>query len=298
MIRVLNCFKEHDVEYKRNFKLSSLSSVKTGGIADFAAFPKKRAEFISLINFCEDCNIKYKIVGNATNILFSDEGFHGIVIFTKRLSEISCAGALSLADCGASLASVIYRMARNNYGGMEALSGIPASVGGAVFNNAGAYGDDISNSLLFAELYSLEDRKFIVADNSKLMLSYRKSVLQKGKYILLSACFAFIGRSESEVLTNMRKYREKRRAAQPHAYPSLGSVFKRHEGFPVARAIDELGLKGRIIGGAQISEKHAGFIINRGGASSRDIKDLIALVKKDVYASYGFLPEEEIEILN
>ncbi len=289
--------KKHDVNYKRNLKISDISSIKIGGPADIVAYPKTEDELIKTVDFLESISAPYKITGKMTNILASDEGFRGVIISTKLFSEIEFCETLAYAKSGALVNSLLFAAAKENLGGLEELFGIPGTLGGLLHNNGGAGNFDVSNAILYARVYSPEERKILILDNRELKLDYRSSIFFEKRYIALSLALAFVPREYSEVMHKIRLSVEKRRASQPLAFPSLGSVFKREEGKAVSKLIDEAGLKGYKIGSAQISKKHAGFIINRGKATSREVLELIEFIKKEILKKYGFEPKEEIEFL-
>ncbi len=288
---------KHDVNYKRNFKISDISSIKIGGAADIVAYPKSEEELILLVDFLSSISVPYKIIGKMTNILASDGGFSGVLISTKLLSGVEFDGLIAHAGAGALVNSLIFSAAKMNLGGLADLFGIPGTLGGLLHNNGGAGNFDVSCALLYARVYSPKLRKILILDGRDLNLGYRSSIFYEKDYVTLSLTLAFVREKYCDVMQKIRFSVEKRKASQPIAYPSLGSVFKRENGLAVSRLIDELGLKGERIGGAQISKKHAGFIINRGKATSDDVLNLIALIKQEMLKKYGFEPKEEIEFL-
>jgi UDP-N-acetylmuramate dehydrogenase len=201
------------------------------------------------------------------------------------------------AECGVHLSQEIKKLANLGLRLSDELYGIPASFGGAVYNNAGAYGKDLSNSLVYARLFSPEKRKILVFDRSDMAFSYRKSILQKENLIFLGGEFLVSEAPPQEILDRLNSIFKKRLETQPYEMPSLGSIFKRNGFAPVSKLIDELGLKGVRVGDAEISQKHAGFIVNRGSATAEDVKRLVCQIKEKIYEKYGFYPEEEIEYL-
>jgi len=297
LYRVFEFLKKHDVDYKRDFKIAEISSIKIGGICDALVYPPNEEKLISLLDFLNSLGIPYKIVGKMTNILADDDGFRGVLISTKRLNSVEVRGELVIAASGVPVSSLIFSLAKANLGGLEALFGIPGSLGGLLHNNGGAGDFDISNALLYARLYSPSLKKILMLDRYDLKLAYRSSILENSDYVALSLALAFVPRDFCDVMKRIREFGDKRKSSQPLAYPSLGSIFKRENGIAVSKLIDELGLKGKRIGGAEISKKHAGFIINRGKASANDVKELIALIKKEILKKHGFEPSEEIEFL-
>ena len=297
LYRVSDFLKKHDVDYKRNIKISDISSIKIGGCCDIIAYPESEKTFIFLVDFLETNSIPYKVIGKMTNILASDNGFSGVLVSTKRLTDIKIEGELVYPESGVLVNSLLFSLARMNLGGLEELFGIPGTLGALVHNNGGAGNTDISDALLFARVYSPSEKKILILDRNALKLGYRSSALIGTDFIVLSLGLAFVRRDYREIMQKIRRCVEKRKATQPLKYPSLGSVFKRENGIPVSKLIDESGLKGTRIGGAEISKKHAGFIVNRGGASAKDVRELISLVKKEILKKYGFEPHEEIEFL-
>ena len=289
--------KNSDVEYKSNVKLSKLSSIKIGGVAETIVYPSNENELTELVLFLTDNEIQYKILGRMTNVLFSDLGFSGVIISSARLVNTSVSGKMLFAECGVHLSQEIKKLANLGLRLSDELYGIPASFGGAVYNNAGAYGKDISESFVYARLFSPEKRKVFILDRSDMAFSYRKSILQKENLIFLGGEFLVSEAPTQEILDRLNSIFKKRLETQPYEMPSLGSIFKRNDFAPVSKLIDELGLKGTRVGDAEISQKHAGFIVNRGCATAEDVKGLISVIKEKIYRKYGFYPEEEIEYL-
>lgn len=294
---LINYLKQNEVEYKRNFKLSAISAIRIGGAAKIVIFPHSIEQLIKVVDYIYDSRIRYKILGRMSNVLPSDNGYDGAVIFTHRIGQIEIMNGYAVAECGASITAIISRLAERSLSGMEKLFGIPSSCGGAVYGNAGAFGCDISSVLLYAEAYSPSLKKRIILSNADLGFSYRNSALKSSGMVLLSSAFAY-KRSDSRLIrAGLREIKEKRTSTQPYGMPSLGSTFKREGSIPVSRLIDELGLKGFRIGGAEISKKHAGFIVNSGGALASDYYALVQFIKHKVFEKYGFYPTEEIEYI-
>lgn len=294
---VFDFLEKQDIKYKRNVKLSTISTIRIGGFCKAVAFPNTEEKLINLVDFLYHSGTKYKVVGNASNILFSDLGFDGIIISTRSFRHYTVNGLLVEASAGTSLSSLIRELAKINLGGLEGLFGIPATVGGAVRNNAGAFGQDISRVLLYARLYSPKTKKILYFDNCAMNFSYRKSYLSDRNITLLSATLAFAKKDYSEIKNDLQRIAFKRSSTQPIGEASLGSVFKRESGIPISKIIDELGLKGFKIGGAEISSKHAGFIVNKGNATAGDVQNLVEYIKSEICMKIGIIPCEEIEFL-
>ena len=290
-------FKRQEVEFVRNYKISELSSIRIGGNVAYLAMPDSEEKLIAVLSYLFDRSIKYRLVGRMTNILPCDEYFEGVVVSTAKINSYFRAENAVTASCGVLFSKMIYAVANKSYGGIEALYGIPGSVGGMVASNAGAYGMTISDVLTDARVYSISENKIFEVSNRDLDFSYRDSLLKKTDLVLLSASFEIQKRSSPEMIKNeLKTIIQRRISAQPLDTKNIGSVFKRQNDTPVSYLIDTLGLKGYSVGGAVISEKHAGFIINFDRATAKDVKAIIAAVKEKVYNKYGFIPEEEIEI--
>lgn len=289
---------EKEVEYKRDHLIKDFSSVRIGGTAFVLAFPDTEEKLISLIRYLNGNNIKYKVVGKMTNILASDEGYDGVIVFTLKLTHYSFDGCAVCAECGALFSLVIARAAQHALGGREALSGIPGTVGGMIYSNAGAFGMEMSDFVESARVYDVSEDKILALTNDEMKFSYRKSIFSEKEYILINARILFEKKETERILSDIKEYREKRLSTQPHEYPSLGSIFKRNKDTSAGELIDSLKLKGYSVGGAAVSEKHAGFIVNRGGATGKDFQLLIAFIKEKVLEEFGVLLEEEVEYLN
>lgn len=232
-----------------------------------------------------------------TNLLIKDGVYHGVVIKTDKISAISRAKNVVSCSCGIKISHVIRSMASLGFGGMEGLFGIPGTVGGMVRQNAGAFGDEISDRFLSALCYYPTEGRIVTVCKDDMHFAYRSSALSESSAVLISATFDFVPMSKETILGKIKDFQATRREKQPLEYPSLGSTFKRCGGKSAGFYIDRVGLKGVSIGGAQISEKHAGFIINRGGATAYDYLKLIDTAKEKVYTDFGIELEEEIEII-
>lgn len=291
---------ENKIEYYKDYALSSISSFKIGGNADLAVFPSTPNTLSCVIKKCKARNISYKIIGNASNVLFSDNGFRGAIIFTSRMNSISLDPDKCMIDCmcGTKLISASNKALSASLSGLEFAHGIPGSVGGAVYMNAGAYGSDISDVLVESCAYDIENDTFITIPAKEHIFAYRQSIYSKNKnYICLSARFELSHGSQEQIKTLINENTQKRRNSQPIQFPSAGSYFKRPDGYFAAKLIDECGLKGVSCGGACISTQHAGFIINTGGATSRDVLELAEIVKNTVYKRFSVLLENEVQYI-
>ena len=241
--------------------------------------------------------IPFKLIGGMSNLLIRDGVYHGVVIKTDKISAISRAENVISCSCGIKMSHVIRSMASLGFGGMEGLFGIPGTVGGMVRQNAGAFGDEISERFVSALCYYPTEGKILSLCKDDMRFAYRSSALSESSAVLVSATFDFLPMPKEAVLGKIRDFQATRREKQPLEYPSLGSTFKRYGGKSAGYYIDRSGLKGLSMGGAQISEKHAGFIINRGSATAYDYLKLIDTAKEKVCADFGIELEEEIEII-
>ena len=277
--------------------LALLTGFRTGGCA-VTVSPENREAFLSAVGCLRETGAEYFVLGNGTNVLAMDEGYDGAVLLTKRaLSDISSDGCLIRAGAGASLADVCRKACYEGLSGMEFAYGIPGSVGGAVFMNAGAYGGEMKDILVEAE-YLDEEGKTVTIPASELGLAYRSSIFQQHRrWLILSAVFRLEKGDSKVIAETMRETMSKRIEKQPLDYPSCGSTFKRPQGNYASKLIDDCGLRGFTVGGAQVSEKHCGFVINRGGATTADILALIEEVRKKVKEMTGYELECEIEFL-
>lgn len=283
-------------EVKRGVSLAEISSMKVGGKAETVFYPRSTEEFASLLKTLSEEKVRFRVIGNASNIIFADEGFSDALISTVKLTQLTLTESGFRAECGALLSACSGFAAKNGLKGFEFAFGIPGTVGGAVYMNAGAYGGEIKDCIKEVVCYDTQKCEICTLSAESLELSYRKSVFHKNKDLyVISAEFSLEKGRESEIYALMRENMKKRKAKQPLEYPSCGSTFKRPEGHFAGALIEQAGLKGFAVGGARVSEKHAGFVINCGGATCADLKALISEVKKRVYDSSGVLLETEVE---
>lgn len=277
---------------RHNEPLAKYSSFRTGGKAANIIFPESTEELVTALRE----NPGAAVLGNLSNTLVLDGGIDGTVIITTKLNSVSVNGNTVTAAAGASMTSVAVAARDASLAGCEFLYGIPGTVGGGVFMNAGAYGGEIADIIENAVVFT-PDGKVATLSKDDLDLGYRTSKLQSTRYILLSAAFSLQSGNREVISSAMDDLMNRRMTTQPLDKPSCGSTFKRPAGNFAGKLISDCGLKGMSVGGAQVSEKHAGFIVNSGGATSRDILDLVQLVKKTVFEKTGVLLEEEIRII-
>lgn len=289
--------KEQDVECKRNFLLSEFSPIKIGGRAALVALPKTAEQIVKAVRTLRHSGVRYKIVGKMSNLLPSDNAYDGVIVKCDGVRHFSISECTLTAECGFSFLTHRRVLLECNLGGYEELSGIPGCIGGMICMNAGAYGVEICDLLQKVTVYDVERDRIRVISPSELGFSYRTSSIRERGYIVLSAEFLLESKNAESVRQKIGEYAKKRRATQPLEYPNLGSTFKRPNNGYAASLIERCGLKGFSIGGAQVSEKHAGFIINRGGATSEDVKHLIRTVQQRVESTLGVRLEPEIEFI-
>lgn len=287
--------REKNINLRENEPLSAHTTFRIGGAADIFAEPKNEEELAWAVEAARETDTRLFVIGKGSNLLFSDKGFRGAVISLAHLSNIDVSGRIVTAGCGASLSGVALAAWRASLDGARFLFGIPGSVGGGVYMNAGAFGGEIGDVLISSRYYDTTKGAFFTLDNDGHEFSYRhSSYMLCPERVIVSACLALKQGRADEIKAGMDEIMNKRKATQPLEYPSAGSVFKRVDGIPVARLIDEAGLKGTRVGGAEISEKHAGFIVNRGGATADDVLRLIEIVRKKIYELHGIDIECEV----
>lgn len=285
-----------EVRLHRDALLSEYTTMRTGGPADYLIEPASSEEIIAVYQRALENDLPVFIMGNGSNLLFSDEGFPGVILrLGKAFSSISIEHDLISCQAGAMLSAVSRVAADHAFTGLEFASGIPGSVGGAIYMNAGAYGGEISQTLQQAEL--LIDGRIEIWNKDQMQFSYRHSAMMEQDGIVLSAQFFLSPGSKEAIVETMRDLNERRRAKQPLQYPSCGSFFKRPAGFFAGALIEQSGLKGYSVGGAQVSQQHAGFIINKGGATSKDVFDLMRHVQKTVFEKTGVTLEPEVKLI-
>lgn len=281
-----------------NEPLKKHTSFKIGGSADLFVYANSTDSLKIILNYINTQNIPFFILGNGTNVLASDEGFRGIVInLTKIKNKLSIENNnIITCSSGVSLAKVCVFALKNSLSGLEFAWGIPGSCGGALFMNAGAYGSDMSNIILEGS-HIKEDGTEEILGKDKLNFAYRKSYYTDKPFIITSIKMQL--KNEDSKIIRFKMYENilKRKTKQPLEFPNAGSIFKRPEGYYAGTLIEQCGLKGKKVGGAMVSPKHAGFIVNTGDATSSDVCNLINLIKETVYKKTGVILECEIKTL-
>ncbi len=277
--------------------MSKHTSFRIGGPADFFVQPANEEELWNALHLARQEKVPFFIVGNGSNLLVSDEGFRGMILHTGgMLKDISVEGDVIYAQAGALLSTVAKTALEHGLAGMEFAAGIPGTLGGAVCMNAGAYGGEMKDILLDAEVLTQEGER-LVLPVEELDLSYRHSVIFEKNYVVLAAHIRLSRGDTAEIKNRMNELAGARRDKQPLEYPSAGSTFKRPEGYFAGKLIQDAGLKGYTVGGAQVSEKHSGFVINRGGATAEEVRFLIRQVQQKVRSQFGVELEPEVRML-
>ncbi|MBO6148781.1 MAG: UDP-N-acetylmuramate dehydrogenase [Lachnospiraceae bacterium] len=283
-----------DDRIKKNEPMDRHTSFKVGGPADFFVCPGNTAELSKLIIGLNRENIPRLVLGNGSNMLIGDKGIRGVVVhLIPGLSDITIKENRITADAGAILSSVSKMALDAALTGLEFASGIPGTVGGAMVMNAGAYGGEMADIVESVEVL-LPDGQVSKLQGAQLEFGYRDSIFKRSDYIALKTVFIMSRGDRQEIGSHMQELKEKRQEKQPLQYPSAGSTFKRPKDSFAGKLIMEAGLSGFSIGGAQVSEKHCGFIINKGGATAADIRALIEAVQEKVRDSFGVELEPEV----
>lgn len=288
--------KEQGIDIKEQIPLSRYTFTKTGGPAEYLAFPKNTAEVEKLVKATRIDKIPLTIIGNASNLIIRDGGIDGLVIILTELKEIKVEGNQVTADAGARIIDTAFAAAHHGLSGMEFAAGIPGSIGGGVFMNAGAYGGEMQEVVDSVHVLT-RSGELKTYSNQEMNFSYRHSIVQETGDIVLTASFKLVPKDRLEILDQMHYLNALRRYKQPLEYPSCGSVFKRPTGHFVGPMIIKAGLQGKQIGGAQDSTKHAGFIVNKGGATATDYLNLIHLIQRVIKEKFGIDLHTEVRII-
>ena len=297
------------IAYRADEPLAAHCTFKIGGPADVFALPETEEQLCRVIALCKEQGVKYYLLGNGSNILFEDAGYRGVVIETMALKmgigfleQVAHPGAAPgevydavVAGAGLKLSSLCTAALENSLTGLEFAYGIPGTVGGAVYMNAGAYGGEIRAVCRWSQ-EMLPDGTLVRREGVSQGFGYRTSVFQHTDGVIVRACFALQPGDPGIIRETMRELMTRRTASQPLDLPSAGSAFKRPQGGYAAALIESAGLKGLTVGGAQVSEKHAGFVVNRGGATAADVLELLRQVQQRVLEHSGIRLEPEIRL--
>lgn len=277
--------------------MSRHTTFKIGGPADYFLMPDKDTDVGRIVKICKESAIPYFILGNGSNLLVGDGGYRGAVIqIYKNMSAVTVKGTKITVQAGALLSSVAAAAKNAALTGFEFAGGIPGTMGGAVVMNAGAYGGEMKDVLTEVTVMD-EEGEIVTLPADKLELGYRTSIIKTAGYIVLEAKLQLKEGNPEVIRETMKDLTIRRTTKQPLEYPSAGSTFKRPEGYFAGKLIMDSGLAGYQVGGAQVSEKHCGFVINAGGATARDVRTLMDNVRDIVYKKYGVTLEPEVKFL-
>lgn len=272
------------------------TTFRIGGKADIMLLPKSIDEILKCVDYCEKNNINYYVIGNGSNLLVSDKGFRGVIIkILKNFNNVELNGTLIKAQAGATLSSISKFALENSLQGFEFASSIPGSIGGGICMNAGAYGGELKD--VVKNVTVMKDGKILQLDNDECEFEYRNSRILKEKLIVLEVSIELQSGNKDLIIEKMKDIRNNRNEKQPVEYASAGSTFKRPLNNFAGKLIMEAGLKGRNVGGAYVSEKHCGFIINKGDATCQDVLQLIDIVYSEVYNKFNIKLEKEIRVI-
>ena len=287
-------YNEDNIKIDEN--LSSYVNFRVGGPADILLIPESKEQIKKSICICKENNIPVYVIGNGSNILVRDGGFRGVVISLKGVHNVTVNDERIEAECGAMLKEVSDKAMENSLTGFEFACGIPGTIGGAVFMNAGAYDGEIAHVIESAEVLD-ENCNVLKLTNDELDFGYRSSLVMKKGYTVLSAVFKLQKGKVKTIKDLVNDLTHKRESKQPLEYPSAGSTFKRPTGYFAGKLIQDAGLKGYSIGGAAVSEKHSGFVINKRNATAKDITDLIEHIQDEVKKQFGVDLHPEVRII-
>ena len=276
--------------------MSKHTTFRIGGAAEVFAAPDAR-ELPQLLAMAKGADVPVTVIGNGSNLLVGDRGIAGLVIeIGERMSEVRIEGTILVAEAGALLSKAAQTAAAAGLGGLEFAAGIPGSVGGAVVMNAGAYGGEMKDVLQSVKVLT-EEGELLILTTEELELGYRHSCVPERKYIVVEATMELAAKPEEEIRAYMAELRAKRVEKQPLEYPSAGSTFKRPEGYFAGKLIMDAGLRGYTVGGAQVSEKHCGFVINKGDATAADVRQLMQDVHDRVKEQFDVELEPEVKMI-
>lgn len=297
MNRICEYVKNEGISYIENEPMALHTTFKIGGPARLAVFPKNENEISDVIKKCKEENVRYMVVGNGSNLLVADEGIDAVVILLgKEFGEVKLIDDTTIfAEAGAPLMKVCRFALENGLSGLEFAYGIPGSCGGGAFMNAGAYGGELGDVMFRCDHIDKDGNKGSL-EGDDLKLAYRHSAYYENGCVITGAYFKMQKADKEEIKAKMNDYMSRRRDKQPLEYPSAGSTFKRPEGNFAGALIEQCGLKGTSVGGAEISTKHAGFVINKGGATCKDVLDLCKKVADTVKAEKGVDLEMEVRV--
>ncbi|MBF0714231.1 UDP-N-acetylmuramate dehydrogenase [Gemella sp. GH3] len=284
-------------EIKYNEPLKNYSYTKTGGSSDILIFIKSICDLANIIKFAKEEHIQLTILGNGSNVLISDKGIRGITVITSKLNKIEILDDYIVScEAGVTLHELTQFLINNSLSNLEFACGIPGSVGGAIYMNAGAYGGEVKDVVIKVETID-KDGNIKLYSNDDMHFSYRHSIIQENSDIITKVYFQLKPENKQTIIDKVLELNKLRAEKQPLEYPSCGSVFKRPEGYFAGKLIQDAGCQGLIVGGAQVSTKHAGFMVNINNATCDDYKKLIKLVQQNVFEKFNVELEREVKII-
>lgn len=288
----LNCIVRYDEPLKNH------TTFKIGGNCIALIEPREVSDIVETIKICRENSIKFFVIGNGSNLLVPDEGYNGVIIKLKsEFSTIQVEGEYLIVNSGAKLSEVYTVAYENSLTGFEFASGIPGTIGGAIYMNAGAYGGEMKDIVESVQVLDLDNFELRELKNEELEFSYRKSIIQRKNYIVTTIKLKLQKGNKEEINAVYEDLRERRNSKQPLNFGSAGSTFKRPEGHFASKLIEDAGLKGYHINDAWVSEKHSGFVVNKGNASYKEVMELIEYVQNVVFEKFGVKLETEVRIL-
>lgn len=277
--------------------MSRHTTFRIGGPADYFLIPKNQEQIRTILRYCQEENLPWFVLGNGSNLLVSDEGYHGVIIqIYKNMSEITIEGTQVRVQAGALLSTVARQAMEAGLTGFEFAGGIPGTMGGAAVMNAGAYGGELKDVLVEVTVITTEGNIETIPAK-ELNMGYRTSLVKERGYLVLEAVIALEKGDQEAIRERMKELTELRTSKQPLEYPSAGSTFKRPQGYFAGKLIMDAGLRGFQKGGAQVSPKHCGFVINTGGATAADVRALMEAVIQEVRRQFGVTLEPEVKFL-
>lgn len=283
---------------KYNESMKKYTTMKVGGNVECLVTPTSIKEITQVVKFARENNIKLYVLGNGSNVIVKDEGILGIVLkLSNKFADVKIDGEYITALSGATMPYVSMLAKKNMLSGLEFACGIPGTIGGGAKMNAGAYGSEMSN-VIEEVTYIDEDLNIKTIKNKECNFSYRHSIFTQNKdFVIVEVKMKLEKGNLKDIEEKMEEYRKARTEKQPLEYPNSGSIFKRPEGYFVGKLVQDAGLRGKTIGGAQVSTKHTGFIVNVGNATCKDVEDLIKFVQDTVYEKFGVKLETEVEFI-
>ena len=298
MTGYLERLQKERITAQQNISLKNLCSFHIGGNARMVVTPDTTESLCRAVTLAVELGLRFVIIGNGSNILFADEGFDGVIIHTSHLKKMRVIGSKIFAECGVSLTKLSHVAQENSLSGFEFAHGIPGNCGGAIYMNAGAFGHELCEVIDSCTYFDARNNRIVTLEASQIHFSYRHSdFMEKPHRIILSASFRLQPGDMVEISKQMSANMQARKERQPLGFPNAGSIFKRPAEAPAGKLIDDCGLKGVRVGDAEISTKHAGFIINRGNATAHDVLTLIQYIQTTVYETYQVQLEPEVRYI-